>query len=286
MGNISKRLHRKLASKSGKLPTKAPKRRPGEPLPGNIKDVEMLIKDGLDPVHAAYAYIQQISAHFSEGVSQLPEMKQWARAVEKAQDEYMPSGPPMSPLTGSYFATWVLYDFRIGGTGDTMAECQIDANDLFLMNLDQLHALKKQATSRMGIYEHVGMVGPHVRLRELISDDEFICHSSSGYQGHEGELWYVRLLPPLMSELADYHTVFTTPYVLIHTTIDDWVNYLQRSLLQFKSDDERQALYRLLKYGLERHYWNEFVVKAYHHFQYDAIFLAGIPDLQYSLPHA
>ena len=98
MGNISKRLHRKLASKSGNLPTKAPRRRPGEPLPGNITDVEMLIKDGLDPVHAAYAYIQQITAHFAEGVSQLPEMKQWARAIEKAEEEYMPSGPPMSPL--------------------------------------------------------------------------------------------------------------------------------------------------------------------------------------------
>ena len=59
MGDISKRLHRKLASKSGNLPTKVPKRRLGEPLPGNIKDVEMLIKDGLDPVHAVYAYIQR-----------------------------------------------------------------------------------------------------------------------------------------------------------------------------------------------------------------------------------
>lgn len=33
MGEIAKRLHRKLASKSHQLPTNAPKRRPGEPLP-------------------------------------------------------------------------------------------------------------------------------------------------------------------------------------------------------------------------------------------------------------
>ncbi len=75
MANLSKRLHRTLLSRSGNLPTEVPRRRPGEPLPGNIKDVEMLIKDGLDPVHAVYAYIQQISAHFAEGVSQLPEMR-------------------------------------------------------------------------------------------------------------------------------------------------------------------------------------------------------------------
>ena len=45
-------------------------------------------------------------------------------------------------------------------------------------------------------------------------------------------------------------------------------------------------LYRLLKYGPEPNYWNEFVFKAYHHHQAEAIFLAGIPDLKATLPHA
>jgi hypothetical protein len=44
--------------------------------------------------------------------------------------------------------------------------------------------------------------------------------------------------------------------------------------------------HHLLKYGLEPNYWNEFVFKAYHHHQHDAIFLTGIPDLQATLPHA
>ena len=68
MGDISKKLHRKLASKSGNLPTKEPKRRPGELLPGGFKDMQMLIKDGLDPVHAAYVYIQQMSSHVGVSV--------------------------------------------------------------------------------------------------------------------------------------------------------------------------------------------------------------------------
>ena len=41
-----------------------------------------------------------------------------------------------------------------------------------------------------------------------------------------------------------------------------------------------------MKYGPEIHYWNEFVFKAYHHHQQDAVFLAGIPDVKASLPHA
>lgn len=49
MGDISKKLHRKLASKADNLPTREPKRRPGELLPGGFKDMQMLIKDGLAP---------------------------------------------------------------------------------------------------------------------------------------------------------------------------------------------------------------------------------------------
>ena len=103
MGEYAQRLYRNLASKAHLLPTKEPKRRPGDLLPGGIKDVGTLIKEGLDPIHAAYVYMQNFTSHFAEGVSHFPEMKKWAAFVAKAEDEYMPAGPPMSPLTGSYF---------------------------------------------------------------------------------------------------------------------------------------------------------------------------------------
>ena len=32
--------------------------------------------------------------------------------------------------------------------------------------------------------------------------------------------------------------------------------------------------------------WNEFIFLAYHHHQFDAIFLTGLPDVKGSLPHA
>jgi hypothetical protein len=285
MGEISKRLHHKLASKNHGLPIKAPKRRVGEPLPGNVKDVQTLIKDGYDPVHATYIYIQQISSLFAEGASQLPELKEYAKLVGKAVEEYMPSGPPMSPLTASFFTCWAFYDLQFGRDGDTIAQCQIDANDLICLNPDQLEALKKMAASRMGIYEHSGTEGPLVRLRELVTDAEFQCHSASGYMGHKGEIWYVRLLPPLVPDLATYHIVFTTPYIL-QANKADWMNFLRRVMLAFKVENEREALHRLLKFGADPNYWNEFVLKAYHHHQDDAIFLAGIPDLKATLPHA
>jgi len=286
MGDISRKLHRKLASKAGNLPTKVPKRRPGEPLPGGVQDIETLIKDGLDPIHAAYVFIQQTSSHFAEGVSRLPELKSFAKLVGDAEDEYMPLGPPMSPLTVSYFTCWAFYDLRFGKDGDTLGKCEIDANDIILLNDNQLDALRKLSESRMGIYEHVGSADGFIRLRELITGDEFPCHCVSGYQGRPGELWYVRRLPPLLPELANSHVLFTTPYILIESTKGDWTQFLKRTLLKVDGENDRDRLYQLLKFGLGKNYWNEFVFNAYHHHQANAIFLTGIPDLKATLPHA
>ena len=68
MGEFAKKLHRRMASKADTLPTKEPKRRPGELLPGGIKDMATLIKEGLDPIHAAYVFMQNFTSHFAEGV--------------------------------------------------------------------------------------------------------------------------------------------------------------------------------------------------------------------------
>lgn len=275
----SKKLHTKL-SKGGlsALPTGKMKGR------ADMPSIEKFIKDGLDPVHAAYAFVQHITSFFAEGVSQLSEMKKYAKIVAKTEDEYLPLGPPMSPLTTSFFTTWALYDLRFDGT-DTLASCLIESNDVVGMNPDQLDALKRLAASRMGVYEHVGMDGPHVRFRELVTDAEHTCHNASGYRGRPGELWYVRLLPPLLPDLARYDIAFTTPYILMACK-NDWLQFLKRSMSQSGFGTDKNGLHCFLKYGPEPNYWTEFVFKGYHHHQSDAIFLAGIPDLRATLPHA
>jgi hypothetical protein len=230
--------------------------------------------------------MQNFTSHFGELVSELPEMRAWADAVAQAEGEYLPSGPPMSPLTGSYFWTWALYDLRIGKSTDTLAYCQIAANDLIQMKPYQLNAAKKMNDSRMGIYEHVGTEGPYIHLRELITDDDYLCHCPSRYLGEKGELWYIRLLPPLEPQLAQYWIAMTTPYILIETSKSDWIAFLKRTMIQCEGSDDRTRLYSLLKFGLEPNYWNEYVFKAYHHFQPEAVFLTGIPDMKATLPHA
>ncbi len=284
MGEISKQLHVKLKAMASNvlLPRSTKGRKPSPQTP----DIEKMIADGMDPVHAAYNFVHHITSVFAENVSQLLEIWTFTKEVGKAEDDYLPDGPPMSPLTRSYFTSWAFFDHRIGKTTDTLASCLIDANDIIWMNPDQLHALKEMNESRMGIYEHQGWQENYVRLRELITDRDAICHVASGYRGKAGELWYVRRLPPLVPKFATYHVAFTTPYVLLGSTKKDWIDFLRRNIVGIKASSEAEALHRLMKCGPRKNYWNEFVFLAYHHHQVNAVYLSGIPDLKSTLPHA
>lgn len=285
MGEISKRLHQRLAAMSVASTARAPSRRRGRLFPDDPIDVQGLVKQGLDPVHAVYATVQRSSSLFSEHMSRFPELKAYAKLVGEAEEEYLPSAPPMSPLTTSYFTCWAFYDARFGPDDETLGECQIAVSDLIALGPQKLDALRVMSRSRMGVYEHIGMDNGLVRLRELITDIEYSCHSTSGYRGGKGELWYVRLLPPLRDS-AGPHIVVTTPYILTQVTKQDWLEFLGRALASWAGDDESERLRRLLKFGPSPNYWNEFVAVGYHHHQYDAIFLAGIPDRKHTLPHA
>ena len=49
-----------------------------------------------------------------EQLGELPAMSKLVNAYADAQDEYMPSGPPISPLTNSYFSCWGFFDLCAG----------------------------------------------------------------------------------------------------------------------------------------------------------------------------
>jgi hypothetical protein len=253
--------------------------------PSGVKDVPTLVQEGHDPIHSVYVHVQNITSVFAENVSPLPECRQYYKIVEKAEDEYMPAGPPMSPLTGSYFTTWAFFDVRFGPDKETMGTCLIDLADLLDMDPRIVEATREFQRSRMGIYEHLGSAGGRCRLRELITDREFTCYCTSGYVGRPGELWYVRVCPPLWGR-ADYWVTVTTPYVFVRMAKADWVAYLNRAMLQVKIKDDEKKLERLMKYGLSTNHWNEYIFLAYVNHQHDAIFLTGSPDVKGSLPHA
>jgi hypothetical protein len=239
--------------------------------------------DMIDPLHGVYAAVQNVNSIFAAQVTGYIEFKPYYDIVSAAEDEYMPGGPPFSPLTRSYFTSWAFCDVRFGPDQETIGSCLLEAGTKLGFEPKVMEAIRCFSESRMGIYERLQSKGARCRLRELVTEQTFDCFSSSGYQGRRGELWYVRLGPPL--EPAGYHVIVTTPYVLLNFTKEDWTAYLKRSLA-LSTQPEQSRLWHFMKYGHTPNQWNEFVFEAYANYQYDAIFLTGLPDVPASLPHA
>jgi hypothetical protein len=284
VGKISKKLSdrfRKFRKAGERLHAQAV--RDFARVPKDVKNVKQLVESGHDPLHAAYASAQNLVSFFAESVSTFPEFKPYCRIVGPAEDDYIPNAPPHSPLTRSYFTTWAFFDVPFGPDHETIGTCLLDIADLVDLDSFTVETIRMFQNTRMGIYEHCGLEKSRLRLRELVTNEEFTCHVASGYKGKEGELWYVRLCPPLCG-LVDYHVALTTPYILTDANKADWTAFLKKSVLG--ATDEKKALHRFLKYGKKLNDWNEYIFLAYHHHQFKAIFLAGLPDVKGSLPHA
>jgi len=219
-------------------------------------------------------------------LSELREMARFVKLINKAEDEYMPSGPPMSPLTTSYFTCWSMFDACVGAKRETMASCILALGEALGMHPAMLRLIGLMQASRMGLYEHQGTDDGLVVLRELVTGAECRALSPAGYLGRSGELWLVRVLPSPGVVGFDDHVVFTTPYLIVHPGLDQWRAYLERTIGKLTVRAARSKYERLMKYGPERNYWSEYIFEAYLNHQSDVIRLVGLPDIDTSRPHS
>jgi hypothetical protein len=176
----------------------------------------------LHPAHAVYVYAQNQVSVMSEQLTALKEMDRFAKLLRRAEDEYMPSGPPMSPLTTSFFTCWALFDACVGLAEETIGTTTMAVGSAFGMDDELIRLIGLMQDSRMGIFVHEGFDKDTIVLRELVTDRVCSAICPSGYRGRKGELWYVRVLPPPVPGLKE-HIVFTTPYVLIKPSEHEWL---------------------------------------------------------------
>jgi hypothetical protein len=250
--------------------------------------VKKLALTGHDPCHALYIFAQNFASVLSEQLSEMKETRRFVKIVSDAEDEYQPSGPPLSPLTASYFTMWALFDVVFGRSDETMGNCILRIGPLIEMPRWLLDVIGLMQRSTMGVHMHCGTEGRLVRLRALGSQETKLCHVPSGYVGQAGDLWFVRLLPPA-NALFDYHIVFNTPYVFVDVTEPMFTNYLAREIDRLGSRTlpaKLEASAYIMKHGLSLNHWNEYIFCAYAGHQHNAVFLTGIPDIKKSLPHA
>src|ERR1039458_4670650 len=94
------------------------------------------------PAHAAYVYAQNQVSVMSEQLTALKEMKPFDDIVSKAEDLYMPSAPPMSPLTKSYFTCWAFFDVCVGAANETIGATILELGAAFGIDSELLRLIR------------------------------------------------------------------------------------------------------------------------------------------------
>lgn len=239
----------------------------------------------LHPAHAAYVYAQNQVSVMSEQLTAMKDLAPLSDIVAKAEDLYMPGGPPMSPLTTSYFTCWAFFDACAGPAKETIGTTTLEVGAAFGMHAELLHLIRLMQESRMGLYVHEGTTGDLVLLREFVTGATCRAISPAGYRGGKGELWYARVLPPPFPGDSE-HIVFTTPYIVLEPGLHEWQAYFRRTLHASHQAAHVDAYRQHMKYGPTRMYWNDFVFEGYVNHREDVIYLAGLPDVPESRPHS
>ena len=250
----------------------------------------------LDPLHAVYVYGQNKMSVLVEQLAELPVMSELTEAYTLAEEEYMPSGPPMSPLTHSYFTCWGFFDLCVGPMKESFGSIAIEVCKSLEVDQGLIRLFQKMQASRMGFYVHEGFSGQHVLLKEFLTEKRIKAIVPSGHRGQPGEIWLARILPEPFEELPlGYSVVFTTPYVigmvkekLFYQVSDqtEWQAFFERTLKKTGKENVTTAYEQFMKYGLTRHYWNEYIFEAYVNEVQGAILLTGFPDIPLSRPHS
>lgn len=240
----------------------------------------------LPPCFALYTLVQNHLSVISEILLTLPSLHRFYDHFEVANDLYTPEGPPISPLTNSFYTNWAQYDVAFGLGRETLTTISIAVARKTGMHANFLKLAGKLADSHCSVYEHLGTDANTILLRELWTNREVRALNATGYNGKPGEIWYTRLLPP-NDLLPGVHVNFNTPYVMHpYTHKAHWLASIERVLAKTKGQDPEQDFYNYMKFGPELLYWTEYVFEAYSNHTSDMILLHGLPDQPETRPHS
>jgi hypothetical protein len=120
---------------------------------------------GFHPSHASYVYAQNQVSVMSEQLTGLKEMAPFVDIISKAEDLYIPSAPPMSSLTTSYFTCWAFFDACAGTANETIGTTILEVGRAFGMHPELLRVMRLMQDSRMGFYIHRAQKATSASLR-------------------------------------------------------------------------------------------------------------------------
>lgn len=248
-----------------------------------------------DPLHAVYIYAQNKVSVLIEQLSNFKALSKITNILDQADDIYLPSFPPQSPITQSYFTCWGFFDLSIGIKKESFGTVIIDLLKYLKADPGLIEIIECMQNSRMGIYTHRGHINRYVILEELITGEEVKVFVPTGYEGKENDIWYVRVMPVPFPELDyGYSVAFTTPYILVEldhnigssAKREAWEAFFDRNIKVTGKQDRKKAYESLMKYGKNKYFWNEYIFEGFMNYQTDMIMLTGFPDIPLSMPHS
>ncbi len=235
-----------------------------------------------DPSFHAYAAAVNVANEFAGQALGFPDLIPFNSQLADIQEEYMPSYPPMSPITSAFFAGWVVLDARDTSTGMTLGELFVR----YLQHVGRFDYVQKAMAalndSFCSFYEVMDVGTQGLTLWDTAAKQEVRCRCSSGYPGRTGEIWYVRVLPPFVERLGRSVTM-STPYVFRDSPRSTWEDFFQRHLSSGSAAG--RPLRDYLKNGKSLGYWLEFLSQAFANYTGNMILVEGVPDDPGSLPH-
>ncbi len=234
---------------------------------GRLSDIEsclqnILKKEENDPSHKIYIMAQNLLSYFSEDFSTLVEFIDYYDKAVEIEDEFLPAGPPMSPLTKTYFTFWCFCDLMFGEGKETICSIFHDLGVESEFDETILQAISNLNSSYMGFYSHMGFEDDFIILNEIITNKSFRCICPSGYKGKKDEVWYLRIVPNL-DQVYSYYIAINTPYIILNYTARDWIDFFQRQGIKSKDGESEKKLYSFLKDNSDFKYWHNYIMDAY-----------------------
>lgn len=196
--------------------------------------------------------------------------------IDDAERCYAPGPPLAARSVRSPFTWWAYFDFYAGPRRRSLGELLVEVERELGLGRDLPELLERVQASRLGLYVHEGYADEGVLLRELITETKSrVRVVTGGYNGQPGEVWLARVLA--LPGGSEREIVATTPYVITEPGESKWRDFLADVLGPLPAAERVAAYERVMKRGLHRYFWNDFVSGAQVSQVEGAIFLAGLP---------
>lgn len=235
-----------------------------------------------------------------------PEFARLARLHELIEEEYMPGGPPMSPVYDSFAIQHVIAEVPVGVAGETPYSVLSRLLSRDAKRQRFFEVARSLAESHFDLYQVKRAAGVTGELEHARSGATLEVHTTGPFL-RTGDRVLARVL-----KFEGRSYISDSPY-LLEASIQDWLDYFERAASDATSPAPKttsaakskltskqkaklkakqrvatpnDAIVRHLRFGESERFWLDYVMDGYAGERRGIVRLAGVPDRPDLLPHS